>query len=120
MSSLREAIWELPDAIFADLWEGEDAYLLVIDLPGTTAETVDVRVSEKQLRIEGRRKKDIPPEFQYRTENRSLFIDISSPIPLDATGTEASATIQQGVLTLRLPKTHRTEVAQVPVTVTDR
>lgn len=117
MSSLREAIWELPDAIFADLWEGPDAYLLVIDLPGATAETVDLRVSGNQLRIEARRKKDIPPEFQYRTESRSLFTDISSPIPLDATGTEASATIQRGVLTLRLPKTHRTEGAKVPITV---
>ena len=46
MSALRDALRDLPDAVFADLLESDDAYLLVIDLPGATAETVDVRVED--------------------------------------------------------------------------
>jgi HSP20 family molecular chaperone IbpA len=104
MQSLRDAVRELPDAVFADVLESDDAYLLIVDLPGATAETVDASVEGGRLSIEARRTKSVPAEFQYLSEERSLFLDVEFPLPPDVTGEAAEADVERGVLELRLPK----------------
>jgi len=115
MSALREAMRELPDAVFADLLESDDAYLLVVDLPGASEETVDVGITDGRLEIEARREKDVPMEFSYLQEERSLFLDADLPLPPDATGADAEATIDRGVLELRLPKRDATPEQEIPI-----
>ncbi|NHN59645.1 MULTISPECIES: Hsp20/alpha crystallin family protein [Halorussus] len=115
MSALREAMRELPDAVFADLLESDDAYLLVIDLPGANEQTVDVDVVDGRLEIEARREKDVPMEFSYLQEERSLFLDAELPLPPDATGAGAEATIDRGVLELRLPKRDAAPEQDIPI-----
>src|SRR6056297_2021900 len=116
MSTLRDAMRDLPETVFADLLESEDAYLLVIDLPGAAAETVSVGISAGRLEIEARREKDLPAEFQYVDEERALFLDAELPLPPDATGAEAEGQMKRGVLELRLPKAGATPEADVPIT----
>jgi HSP20 family molecular chaperone IbpA len=115
MSALREAMRELPDAVFADLLESDDAYLLVIDLPGANKQTMDVGVTDGKLEIEARREKDVPMDFSYLQEERSLFLDADLPLPPDATGADAEATIDRGVLELRLPKREATPEQEIPI-----
>ncbi|MCQ4332991.1 Hsp20/alpha crystallin family protein [Natronomonas sp. F2-12] len=112
---LREALDELPEAVFADLLESEDAYLLVVDLPGVTAETLEVTVACGRLQIEARKAKDVPREFRYLSEERALFLDVDLPLPPDATGADAEGSIDRGVLTLTLPKSDADGGRQVPV-----
>jgi HSP20 family protein len=108
MSALRDALRDLPDAIFADLLESEDTYLVIVDLPGATGDSTDVTVEEGQVRIEASRQKDVPREFRYVQEERSLFLDAELPLPSDASGRDAEATVDRGVLELRLPKASAT------------
>jgi HSP20 family molecular chaperone IbpA len=115
MSALRDALRDLPDAVYADLLEGEDAYLLVIDLPGVTGETVDARVEGGRLVIEARREKAVPPEFRYVSEDRSLFLDAELPLPPDATGAGAEGSIERGVLELRLPRQSAAPETTIPI-----
>jgi HSP20 family molecular chaperone IbpA len=115
MSSLREALRELPEAVFADLLESDDAYLLVVDLPGVTAETVEVAVERGRLSLEARREKALPPEFRYLREDRSLFLDADLPLPPEATGAGASARMDRGVLTVELPKREAAPERTIPV-----
>jgi HSP20 family molecular chaperone IbpA len=103
MSALREALRSLPDAVFADLLESDDAYLLVLDLPGVTRDTVDVRVEDGRLHVEARREKDVPREFRYVSEERALFLDATLPLPPDA-GQDGTATVDRGVLEVQVPK----------------
>ena len=92
MSALRDALRDLPEAVFADVLESDDVYLLVVDVPGVTAETVEASVDGSKLRVEARREKDVPVEFDYVEEERSLFLDVElpkaasaseTPIPID-------------------------------------
>ncbi|MFB6112010.1 MAG: Hsp20/alpha crystallin family protein [Halobacteriaceae archaeon] len=115
MSALREAMEGLPDTVFADLLESEEAYLLVVDLPGTTDETIEVHVDDRTLHIEARREKSVPEGFQYVDEDRSLFLDTDLPLPPDAHGTKADATVDRGVLEVRLPKTGGSGGHAIPV-----
>lgn len=115
MSKLREALGDLPEAVFADVLESDDAYLLVVDLPGASADTTGVTVSGNRLQIEARREKDLPHEFEYVEENRPLFLDVDVPLPPDATDEEATASMDRGVLEIRLPKRARAEQREIPV-----
>lgn len=103
MDTVREALRELPDAVFADLLESESAYRLVIDLPGATADTVDLRAEGGGLHVEARREKSTPSEFDYVREDRPLFLDVEIPLPPDA-GSDAEASMSRGVLTVTIPK----------------
>jgi len=114
MSALRDALRDLPEAVFADLLESEDAYLLVVDLPGVTAETVDVQARRGRLHIEARREKAFD-DFRYRREERSVFLDAEIPLPPDASGGDATGSMERGVLELRLPKTGTTASTSIPV-----
>lgn len=112
---LREALGELPETVFADLLESDEDYLLVIDLPGATDETVDLTVEDGRLRIEARRQKSVPVSFRYVTEERALFLDADLPLPPDATGADAEAEMERGVLRLRLPKSSAEGERRIPV-----
>lgn len=113
--NLREALDDLPETVFADLLENDDAYLLVIDLPGATEDTVDVTVEDGRLRIEARRSKSVSSSFRYVSEERSVFLDAELPLPPDATGANADGTIEKGVLTLELPKSDESSARLIPV-----
>lgn len=115
MSALRDALRDLPEAVFADVLESEDSYLLVIDLPGATADTVDIDAERNRLRIEARREKEVSREFRFLSEERSLFLDAELPLPPEADPTSATATIDRGVLELEIPKHGVTEPATIPV-----
>lgn len=104
MSRLRDALSTLPDAVFADLLESSDEYLLVLDLPGVTGDTVDVTVTGGRLTIDARREKDVPEGYRYAREERSVFLDVDIPLPPDATEEGATASVDSGVLEVRLPK----------------
>ncbi len=115
MSALRDALRDLPDTVHADLLESDEAYLLVVDLPGTTSETVDASVEGGKLVIEARREKAVPAEFRYVDEDRTLFLDAELPLPPDATGADATGTVERGVLELRLPKQSATPSTTIPI-----
>ncbi|QKY16994.1 Hsp20/alpha crystallin family protein [Halorubrum sp. CBA1229] len=104
MSALRDALRDLPDAVFADLLESDDGYVLVVDLPGATAETTEVLAEDGRIVIEGRRDKSVPEGFRYVSEDRPLFLDAELPLPGDADGSGADAEIDRGVLEVTIPK----------------
>lgn len=115
MTVLRDAVGDLPDAVFADLLEGDDAYLLVIDLAGATPDTVDATVEHGTLHVEARREKEVGQAFDPVSEERSSTLDVELPLPPDATGTDAEASMDGGVLELRLSKRSAATKATIPV-----
>ncbi len=115
MSALREALGSLPDAVFADVLESEEGYLLVLDLPGVTADSLSVTVEAGRLVIEGQRSKNVPREFRFVREDRSVFLDIELPLPPDATGQGAEGTVSRGVLELTVPKAAAAPSTTIPI-----
>jgi HSP20 family protein len=104
MSRLRDALGSLPDAVFVDVHESDDAYLFVVDVAGVAAEDVDVRVESRSVVVDAYRRKPVPDGFDYRREDRPVFVDVELPFPPDATDEGAEASVADGVLELRLPK----------------
>lgn len=118
MSALRDALRDLSDDVFFDLLESEDAYLLVLDVPGVTLETLDVTVDGGRLSVDARRDKEQPGDYRYVEENRPMFVDVSLPLPDDVSAETPSAKVDRGVLEIRIPK--RTTETTIDVTTPDR
>lgn len=114
MTTFSDALATLPEAVFADVLESAEAYLLVFDVPGVTEETLDVTVTGNRLTIEARRRKDVPDAFWFRNEARPLFLDVDVPLPPDAEGSAATAHLDSGVLEVTVPKAAGT-ATEVPV-----
>jgi len=116
MPTLRESLRNLPDAVFADLLESEDAYRLVVDAAGVAPETLDASAERGRLRVSARREKAVPGEFRYRAEERALFVDFEVPLPPDAAARVGSTDVDRGVVTVTVPKRGRESGVAVPVT----
>jgi HSP20 family molecular chaperone IbpA len=102
--AFREALADLPETVFVDVLESDDGYLLVVDLPGVSEETVDVTAADGRLQVEARRAKDVSTEYRFVEEERSLFLDATLPLPPDADADGAEGDIDRGVLALHVPK----------------
>ena len=99
-----------------DIRETPEAFLLVADLPGVTEESLDISLEKGQLSVHGRRTRGEPGEgYSLRwgeVQDRDFYRSFRLPEDIDAE--KIDATLAQGVLRLRLPKsqtvTRRIEV----------
>ena len=117
MSALRDALLDLPDETFFDLLESDEAYLLVLDVPGVSAERLEVAVEDGRITIEADRTKEgaLPEGYRYLEENRPMHLEADLPLPGDAVEEGAEATVTHGVLELALPKREPAEETTIDV-----
>lgn len=115
MSTLRDAMRDLPDPVFADVLESDDAYLLVLDLPGVDAEDCEVSTGGGTVSISATREADVPEDFSSVDRRRSTDLEFHLPLPPDAASEGAEGSMDRGVLELRLPKTGSRPRTTVPI-----
>lgn len=83
----------------------EDALILRADLPGFAASDLEITVDSKSLTLRGERELTAPEGYEpRRRERRSVRFERSWTLPerIESDGVEAS--LESGVLRLRLPK----------------
>lgn len=88
-----------------DIVEEEARYLVVLDVPGMKREDLTIRQEQSVLIVEGARKR--PEEGSgTRLHNERLFGDFRRAFTLsrDVDGEAIEATLEDGVLTIALPK----------------
>src|SRR4051794_39627414 len=88
----------------ADIEETEDAYILDIELPGVRRDDISVEVSGRRLVVTGERKeKERTGILRRQTRTVGQFrYEVVLPGDVNETGVEAS--LDGGVLTIRIPK----------------
>ena len=85
-----------------DVRDEDDAYVLTAFVPGLTAEELNIQVLDDTVSVEGEYKHD---ENQYLlTELPSGAFQRTLRLPTALDADKAEAKIDNGVLTLRLPK----------------
>ena len=98
-----------------DIVEQSDAYLVLAELPGVSAEDLDLQFENGQLTIQGKvtpRQKDtkyLLREYGVGSFERTLSLDET----VDAEKIEAS--LEEGVLTVTLPKEPAVRPKKIPI-----
>ena len=89
----------------ADIFETDEALTLLLEMPGVGKNNVDVQIENDVLRVEGKidfsSYKDIEPVYtEYNIGHYARAFTLSDKIDRDA----ITARVEDGVLTLTLPK----------------
>jgi len=100
----------------ANILENKDTYVLELEMPGVSKDGVEITVENNELTIIGHRKDtELKADIVYR-ESRPL--DFRRVFDLDPSidATHISAKVDQGVLTLTLPKAESVKPKKITVT----
>ncbi len=109
----EQAVW----APRADLAETEDAYVIVLDIPGVKQSDLQITIEDDTLKVGGERTFGREAENgQYHRIERSygrFFRAFRFGSPIDSTGVDAD--VDDGVLTVRIPKAEASKPRRIQV-----
>lgn len=111
--------WQMPalpagasaaSSVAVDLEDAGEEFVLTAELPGFDADDVDVRVTDDTVHLDAERETEATEtegEF-VRRERRRASVERSIPLPASVHADDVSATFENGLLTVRLPKAEPT------------
>ena len=84
----------------------DDAYVVVVELPGVPEDDIHVSVQDRVLSVKGEKKSETErsDKSYYFSERTYGAFQRSFRMPEDADAANVAAEIKDGVLTLRIPK----------------
>ena len=121
LSSYLDSWRQLPGALtgaftpFGDVEETDDAYLVEIELPGLKKDDLDIAIAGRRLTVTGERKERQRVGILRRREwvVGRFHYEATLPGEVDEIGVEAH--LDEGVLTVRVPKAASERPRRIPV-----
>jgi HSP20 family protein len=103
-----------------DIYETQDAYVLEAELPGFTKDDVEIELIENRLTLRGERKQpsDTADAKYHRRERAYGRFERLFVLPAMIDRDKVSASYQNGVLTLRLPKSEMAKPKRITISDT--
>ena len=115
-SVFTEPVWRT-GAPAVDIREEDDGYLVQAELPGIAEKDLKVSVDDNVLTISARTGKDAERKTDgyLVRERRHAAYTRSFVLPRDADHEGVSASFEDGLLTLTVPKTEASKARRIPV-----
>jgi HSP20 family protein len=113
LDKMNDARERAEGGLAVDVEDSADSFVLKADLPGFEKDDIDVEVHERTVRIDATHEEehgkggDEADYVQRERSKRSLSRSVTLPEDVDEAG--ATASFEQGVLTVELPKAHTDE-----------
>ena len=99
-----------------DLYESGDHFVAVVELPGMRKEDIDISLHDGTLTISGERKRESNNgKTAQRTERYVGTFRRSIGLPTSVDHSEVSATYEDGILKVTLPKAEEAKPKQIQV-----
>jgi HSP20 family protein len=99
-----------------DVRETEDAYLVMVDLPGVKSEDVNIEVTDQLLTISGSRVPVATGEAQLTERPYGSFVRTLT-LPKGVDSDEIKADYKDGVLELHVPKPAESKPKKIAITI---
>ncbi len=101
-------LWLVPawsESLAVDLYREDGNLVVKAEVPGVTAEELDVTLKDNVLTIAGEAKaeEEVEEENYIRRERRYGYLCRSLALPAEADGEKAEATFEDGILTVTIP-----------------
>lgn len=87
-----------------NVWEDEQGYHVEAELPGLKLEDLELTVSGNELTLKGQRKEPQAGQAYHRRERGTGSFSRILRFPVDLDAEKAQAVLEQGILTLHLPR----------------
>ncbi len=103
----------------ADIYETKEAYVFKVELPGISKEDIKVELTGDNLTIKGERKeeKEVKKDDYHRVERFSGSFLRSFRLPKNADAQNMKATMKEGILELKIPKSEESKSKAIPINV---
>lgn len=99
-----------------DLYQSNDNVIAVVELPGMRKEDIDISLHDNTLTISGERKRESKgAENAERTERYVGTFRRSIALPTRVAANKVSATYEDGILKVTLPKAEEAKPKQIQV-----
>ena len=99
-----------------DLEETDDAFVVEAELPGVKREDIDVSWRDRELSITGEVKERERKGLLHHTTRRTGHFAYRLTLPGDVDPDAVEASLHEGVLRVRLPKTQTAQPRRIEVT----
>jgi HSP20 family protein len=121
-STTRRPGREAADAVWVpavNTYEDKDAFLISCDLPGMDQKDVKLNLDNNTLTISGTRKLEHEDKRENYQRVECVFGTFSRSFTLPATvdGGKIEASMENGVLTIRLPKREESKPKQIDIKI---
>jgi len=97
-----------------NILETKDGYVLEAEMAGVAKEGLEISLQDNELTIIGRRQPELSANLLYRESNPADYRRVFELDPSIETG-KISAQIEQGILTLTLPKAEKVKPRRITV-----
>lgn len=99
-----------------NLYEEGDFFEIRAEVPGIGKEDLNVKIQGNYLEISGTRKSHMPEKYSiHRTERDITSFSRSFTLPADVDSEKVKATLENGILTLVLPKSEAAKPRQIAI-----
>jgi HSP20 family protein len=105
---------ERPWVPVAEIDETDDSYIVRLELPGIMPDEIDIGIRDRELCVNGEVREEAEGSNALRVRVGRFHHHTSLPSDVDADNVEAS--LDEGVLTLRIPKAQRAQPHRIPIT----
>lgn len=105
---------ERPWVPVAEIDETDDSYVVRLELPGIMPDEIEIAIRDRELCVNGEVREEEERSNALRVRVGRFHYHTSLPSDVDADSVEAS--LDEGVLTLRIPKEQRAQGHRVPIT----
>ena len=99
-----------------DVYEEKDQLVMKTELPGIDKKDLEVSLENDRLTIKAEKREEVVDEVAHHTRERyygHYFRSLMLPYPVKES--EIQATLDNGVLELRLPKAEETQVKKIEI-----
>jgi HSP20 family protein len=100
-----------------DFSENEKEYIVRLEAPGIPKEDLEVNLEGQTLTLSGRRdfgKEEKTEEYFWREREQGRFVR-TIPLPTAVDPAKVAATYQDGIMTIRLPKTEPSTKTRIAI-----
>ncbi len=126
VEQLLNESWVMPRSLFGgwtgtsriplDLYETDEAYVVTALMPGVPNDKVDIQLEQHTLTIRGETTVERPKDAHYLIQERtSGAIERSIRLPVAVDADKISASLKDGVLTIRLPKVEHARPRRITI-----
>lgn len=102
-------------AAFADLEEKDDAFVVNVEVPGFGRDDVRIELEGRRLSVHAEREEEEREGVIRRSRRSSRHLHHEVVLPAEVEQDNVEASIEKGVLTIRLPKAEQAERRRIDI-----